>query len=95
MKLFIETFTEQFATFGLLRASTKAQLKEREEKFVAGLKVRRDPLRTHNSHYSCALLPVTACESSSACVQCGRSFAHPQHARGGRVLAWAADTCRT
>ena len=39
VKLFIETFTEQFATFGLLRASTRAQLKEREDKFVAGLKV--------------------------------------------------------
>ena len=40
VKLFIETFTEQFSTFALLRASSKAQLKEREEKFVAGLKVR-------------------------------------------------------
>ncbi len=40
VKLFIETFTEQFSTFALLRASSKAQLKEREEKFIAGLKVR-------------------------------------------------------
>ncbi len=40
VKLFIETFNEQMSAFPLLRASTKAQLEERKEKFIAGLKVR-------------------------------------------------------
>ncbi len=90
MKLFIETFTEQFSTFALLRASSKAQLKEREEKFVSGLRVQPSLLRKHrNGLRECVTLSLRREADQRSCISAHHSLtAHSRqdHLMGLDVL---------